>query len=218
MARREVLTIGYMRSGGRYGARTRSLRAIGQTETGYVVPSLDQLDATPPGAALTAAMRAMLGHFASSGVPSEHDDDPYVRSMQEAYVADPLSKTTAGPALSVDGGYGPNTEATAAVLVDYTGGGTVPAVNTGASTVTPPSTVTPSTPTKPAVTPSTPTKPAAAGGSSPWPWVLGIGGALIVLLIIAKKRKRKGGHASAPGVIIKANPFKRAHPRHAGMR
>jgi hypothetical protein len=138
---RELTTIGNLASMRRMERRARLLpmRGIGwmgATNPNYVPPTLAQVDAEPPGPALSAANVAMLEHFQTAGVPSEHTSDPFVLAFQQAYNADPASWAKASP-LGDDGGYGSNTNTASNALVDYTGGGVVPPVNAGASPVAP---------------------------------------------------------------------------------
>ena len=112
--------------------RQSVLRGIGDTNPGFVTPSQEQLDASPPSEALANAAVALLSYFAAHGVPSEHGPaGGNVAAFQSAWNANPLSHLngTDYSTLSVDDAYGPNThDALAAVA------GTAPAVNTGPAT------------------------------------------------------------------------------------
>ena len=172
---RELTTIGNLGNLRTMRAIERSSRLmpmrlgwLGSTNPGYQAPSLDSVDANPPGAALTAANVAMLNHFAADGVPSEHATtaDPYVLAFQQALNRDP-APWTAAARLSEDGAYGDNTHDASAALVDYTGGGTPPPVNSGNAPIVKPAA--PATPAAPL------TKPAApSSGSHAILWLLAI--------------------------------------------
>jgi hypothetical protein len=184
---RELVTIGSLHNLRTMRALERSARlapmrrlsGLGQTNPNYVAPSLTEVDAEPPGAALTAANVAMLNHFAADGVPSEHTSDPFVLAFQQAYNKDPATWAARRMKLGEDGGFGDNTHDASAALVDYTGGGAVPPVNSGAS---------PAPSVAPAVTPAV-TPPASS--PSPWPWVLGIGAAAAVAYAVHRAMKRR---------------------------
>jgi len=101
---------------------------LGATNPSFIAPTAAQVQATPPGDALSNAGVALLTAFEANGVPSEHISDPSTLAFQNAWNADPLSQVNgANGALSVDGGYGPNVHDALASIA----GGTAPAVNTG---------------------------------------------------------------------------------------
>lgn len=101
--------------------------SMGQTNADFVAPTAAQVQATPPGTALSNAAVAMLSLFSSSGIPSEHTSNPTVLAFQKAWNADPLSQINgANGQLSEDGGYGANSQA----ALDAIANG-APAVNTG---------------------------------------------------------------------------------------
>lgn len=206
---RELTTIGSLQAIRTMRAVERSARLLplrgmgwmGQTNADFIAPSASEVDASPPGAALTAATVAMLNHFASSGVPSEHTSDPFVLAFQQAYNADPATWAGLAMPLAADGGYGPNVRDAAAVLVDVTGGGDPPPVNAGASPVAPPapSPVAPSAPIAP-VTPATPAVvPAASSDSHAGLWILAIVAAIAAAYAAHRllRKKRKGGRRRA---------------------
>lgn len=204
---------------GRYARRVASMGAVsamGQTESNFIAPTRAQFDANPPGAELAGATVAMLQHFARDGVPSEHAKDAFVLAFQQAYNKDPLRAATGSPVgLAEDGGFGDNSHAVAEVLAYKTPSLVVPDVNTSNATMLPAIDVPGTLPKK--ATPATPAKP--AGESNVWPWVLGIGGAAIVMWFLTRKKRRGATHAraTAPTVLVHANPLRRPNPHHVGM-
>jgi hypothetical protein len=199
---RELTTIGNLRAMRTLdrSARLMPLRGMGwmgATNPNFFPPSAAQVDASPPGSALTAATVAMLQHFAQSGVPSEHATtaDPFVLAFQQMYNEDSL--TASLPKLSEDGAFGPNVHDAAAALVDVTGGGSVPAVNTGAAPVV---VVPPSTPATPATPLATTTK-----ASHVVLWLLAIAAAVGVAYgahRMMKKRRTRRRAAALPSRAI----------------
>jgi len=176
---------------------------IGATNPSYKPPSLDQVDAAPPGSALSAATVAMLDHFGAEGVPSEHATtaDAYVLAFQQAYNKDPAPWAALAGKLDEDGAYGNNTHDAAAALVDYTGGGTPPPVNTGRAPVAPSAPASPATPTAPA-RPSAPL--ATSSGSHAVLWILGIVAAVAAAYAAHKmmKKRRTRRRAALPSRAI----------------
>jgi hypothetical protein len=206
---RELTTIGNL-------GRMRAMRAVerasrlmpmrmgylGATNPSFVAPSLDQVDANPPGGTLSAANVAMLNHFASSGVPSMHDADPFVLAFQKAYNKDGAPWVALGQKLDEDGGYGDNTHDASAALVDYTGGGTPPPVNTGAAVVVAPAS--PVAPPSPA-TPSAPLTKPGASSSHVGLWILAIVAAIGAAYAAHKMmKKRRARRRAAPALPSRA--------------
>lgn len=205
---RELTTIGSLRTmrGIERSSRLLSLRGmgwIGQTNTAYVAPSPQQIDTEPPGDALTAATLAMLEHFQTAGVPSEHTSDPFVLSFEQTYNKDPASWASATMKLGEDGGYGPNVHDAAAALVLYTGGGPVPAVNSGPSPVTPSTVIV----TKPSSSTSTTTTTTTTTGlSTGAKWLLGIAVALGLgwgaSRVLKKRRARRRAARPSTAIVL----------------
>ena len=207
---RELTTIGSLQSLRRAdrGARMMTYRGmgwmgwIGQTNPNYVPPTDAELDAHPPGTELSNATVAMLEHFQTAGVPSEHDSDPFVLAFQQAYNRDPAPWAAATMKLGEDGGFGQNSHDAAAALVVYMGGGAVPAVNASAAPVAP-------TPNAPA--PSTPgvtvLPQQTIVGHEPiatWKIALGVAAAAAAAYGVARmmKKKRRRGRRRSTAIVL----------------
>jgi hypothetical protein len=150
---RELTTIGSLGGGGMMrrqrntrstGTRVYNLRGIGslgdlgwigQTNAAFEAPNAADILAEPPGDALSNATSAMLDHFETAGVPSEHQSDTFVLAWQQAYNRDPASWAGLRMKLGEDGGYGQNSHDTAAVLATAVGSPAAPPVNTSSSSV-----------------------------------------------------------------------------------
>ena len=189
---RQLVTIGDLQRG-RGRRRYDALRGIAATKTDFVPLTQAMFDAASSAGtispALVLATVAMLQHFKTDGVPNEHDDDPYVLKLQQAYNADALSSNGK---LDEDGGYGPNTYGVTMVLASHTP--TLQPVPAVVGLTKPAAT----TPTSPTIV----SKPTS--GKSVWPWVAVGAGALVLYLIMSKRRKRRsGGHASPVVAVVR---------------
>lgn len=161
--------------------------------------SMGSATADTAGSALSTAAANLLNYLDANGVPSEHINDPQVNAYQQAWNADPANSADQ---LSVDGGYGPETQGTLNVLT----GGIAPAVNTGPPGTTPVS-PTPVTPTPVTPAPVTPAKTDSEVGF----WILlaavGVGAYLLL-------RKKKGKtvhhhHPASAAIELRSNPRRR---------
>ena len=159
-------------------------RGLGVTNPSFIAPSADQVAANQPGANLAALTQALLAYFNSSGVPSEHVNDPNVMAWQEGWNADPISQVNgANSALSEDGGYGPNS----ALALASINGGNAPGINTTGAPVVP---------TTPVVVTPTVVVPGSASGGSSYTVPLIVGGVVLgaAVLTAAVMHHKKSPH------------------------
>lgn len=192
--------------------RLQGIPFLGATNPSFVAPSSSDVSNNPPQQALADAAVALLAYFSANGVPSEHTDNPSVRSFQTAWNADPLSQINANGTLDVDGGYGPNSHDALASI----SGGSAPAVNTASAGSTAVAPAAPSTST------STSTVSSITNYLSSLPtWAkiaLGVGaagGAVVIGKAVAKKHGgRAMGHARRIHGRLKHHAA-RLHPHRA---
>lgn len=159
---RTLTTIGNLRAQRSLGraARMRGLYGLygmGATSATFVAPTAAQLAAEPVGSELAGAAVAMLQHFQTDGVPSEHVSDPFVLTFQQAFNKDGASWVSH---LDEDGGYGPNVHDAAAALAARTPSLVVPPVNYGTTPA-----AAPPVPAQGGATPA----PSGGGGTTPAP-------------------------------------------------